>query len=249
MLRKEKNGIHWLEFELLADITNLKHRVFLRHGGCSQGLFESFNLCYNVGDKIENVEANLKKAAEILEVPELVWSEQHHGKDIELVTSEMKEIPRCDALVTSLPNKGLMVKHADCQAAILYDPIKRAVAAAHCGWRGSVQNIYASVIAFMKRFFNSSPENILVCISPSLGPESAEFVNYRKELPEAFWEFQIKPNYFDFWGISQMQLQNSGILKHHIQVAGIDTLSNPEDYFSYRYNKIRGGHGTAVALV
>lgn len=249
MLRKIQDGVHWLEFELLADFPRLKHGVFLRHGGSSMGTFASFNLSHNLGDRVEHVEANLKKAAQIMGVTEWLWGQQVHSNQIELVTtSPWNYALPCDALATSLPNKGLMIHHADCQAAILYDPIQHSLCTVHCGWRGSVLNIYASAIALMKKTFHSSPQDILVCISPSLGPESAEFIHYRQELPETFWEYQIKPHYFDFWAISEMQLLKEGILREHIQIAGYDTKARPEDYFSYRYNKIRGGHGTVAIL-
>ena len=85
-------------------------------------------------------------------------------------------------------------------------------------------------------------------ISPSLGPQSAEFTHYRHELPESFWAFQINPNYFNFWEISRWQLETEGILPHHIQIAEIDTRSTPEDYFSYRREKISGRHGSFIEL-
>ena len=250
MLKKEKNGIQWLEFELLADLPYLRHGVFLRHGGHSQGTFSSLNLSPYVGDNPQHVEANLQAASQIMGV-KFSWGQQHHGKTIALVppdsTGDLKL--RCDGLSTSAPQQGLLIHHADCQAAIFVDPVQRAVANVHCGWRGSVQNIYAEAVAFMQHRFQTQAENLLVCIAPSLGPQNAEFIHYRQELPEAFWEYQIKPNYFDFWAISTMQLKQCGVLENHIQTASISTYAHPEDYYSYRYSKIRGGHGTVVGLI
>jgi len=100
----------------------------------------------------------------------------------------------------------------------------------------------------MKNKYGSRVDNIHVCISPSLGPHDAEFLNYQNELPPSFWEYQIKPYYFDLWGISKDQLLQAGILEHHIQIAGISTLSNPEDYFSYRREKVSGRHGTFAVM-
>jgi YfiH family protein len=141
-----------------------------------------------------------------------------------------------------------MISHADCQAAIFYDPIQKAIANVHSGWRGNIQNIYASTILKMQQMYGSKPQNLLVCISPSLGPQSAEFTNFQNELPEAFWKFRTPPHHFDFWQISQYQLEESGVLPSHIQIAEIDTLSNPQDYFSYRHSKICGRNATVCAL-
>jgi len=85
----------------------------------------------------------------------------------------------------------------------------------------------------MRAVYGSNPKDLLVCISPSLGPNHAEFVHYKTELPESLWEFKIGENYFDFWSISRRQLENEGILPHHIQIAEIDTYSH-EGCFSHR---------------
>jgi copper oxidase (laccase) domain-containing protein len=103
----------------------------------------------------------------------------------------------------------------------------------HCGWRGNVQNIYAAIIAAMKATYGSKPANLFVCISPSLGPNNAEFMNYHRELPESFWSFRIGEKHFNLWEISRWQLMCAGVLEDHIQIAEVDTCSN-EEYFSYR---------------
>jgi YfiH family protein len=248
MQTNEKNGVRWLEFDLLANVKRLKHGVFLRHGGCSTGSFGSLNLG-GLGDAPENIQNNRDKICDILGLEHLIFAQQCHGKQInEVLTPYMKPLMG-DALTTSSPNLGLMINHADCQAAIFYDPIHHAIANVHAGWRGNVQNIYADTVAFMQHRYLSNPADLLVCISPSLGPENSQFVNYRTELPEDFWDFQIKPLYFDLWEIGRMQLMRCGILPQHIEIAKICTKANPEDYFSHRYDPKAGRHGTIVALI
>lgn len=248
MQRKEKAGISWLEFDLLADIPSLTHGVFLRHGGHSTGPYSSLNLGGHVGDCLKDVQQNISDVSSVLKIPQLIWSEQIHSKIIHNCTLATKKGMQGDGLTTSSPGLGLMVMHADCQAAIFYDPIQGAVANVHAGWRGSVQNIYLETICQMKKDYGSNPANLLVCISPSLGPQDAQFINYENELPEEFWEFQVAPTYFDFWAISHHQLIQGGILPHHIEMAGISTYAHPADYFSYRRQRITGRNGTLVAI-
>ena len=101
------------------------------------------------------------------------------------ISSEMHcEIPTCDILTTRETERALMIHHADCQAAIFYDPVVHALANVHCGWRGSIQNVYQETLAHMFQTFGSKAENVLVAISPSLGPQNAEFVNFEQELPK-----------------------------------------------------------------
>jgi polyphenol oxidase len=251
MIRKESKNIVWLEFELLAPFKNLKHAVFLRHGGYSSGPYQSLNLSYSLHNHEENqnVKANRNKVKEVFGLHTLNESNlRHEDQIVEINHHNNESRPTCDAISTRLTQIALLVTHADCQAAIFYDPINHVVANVHAGWRGNVKNIYGKTVEFMKDRYGSSPQNLHVCISPSLGPNDAEFINFRTELPESFWDYQVKPFYFDLWSISKHQLKNAGVLEHHIQIAGISTLSNPDDYFSYRREKASGRHGTIVEL-
>lgn len=254
MQRQKQHGIEWLEFDLLSDIPRLKHAVFLRHGGCSEGAYASLNTGFHVGDNPAHVRENIERIKGQLqgEVPNwshLVWGRANHGKSIAMVNDQSaEEILDVDGLMTATPGVSLMMKHADCQIAIIYDPRRRAIANIHAGWRGSVANIYGEAIQYMKQAFGSHPSELLVCISPSLGPDEAEFINFRTELPEEFWNFQSRPTYFDFWSITESQLQAAGVLPHHIEVARLSTYSNPLDYFSHRRDKIAGRHATCITL-
>ncbi len=255
MQRLQNNQIHWLEFELLSDIPKIKHGVFLREGGHSQGAFQGLNTSYLVGDDDNHVSANLAQIKD-----HLIWQDPLlqkivngrgcHKTFIETIQKNSDdEILNCDGLMTCEPHVSLLMKHADCQIALFYDPVQHCVANIHSGWRGSVQNIYERTIEKMKKQFGSNPADLLVCISPSLGPEEAEFVNYKMELPEDFWQFQMRSTYFDFWTISEYQLQNAGILPHHIEVARLSTYANAHDFFSYRRDKITGRHTTYISLL
>lgn len=247
MLRKKDQGVEWMEFELLADEPGLRHGIFLRPGGVSAGPFASLNVGGGTNDDPASIERNREKIRRCLGVEELVSGTQVHGKVIGLVSGK-EPIGECDGLATIEKGRALMIKHADCQAAIIYDPILRAVANVHCGWRGNVQNIYSEAVNFLHQKFGSKPENLLVGISPSLGPEKSEFKNYQTELPESFWKFQIKSTYFDLWEISRQQLLDLGVLASHIQIAGICTHENSADFFSYRRDKVTG-RNCAVALL
>jgi hypothetical protein len=249
MLRKKQGAIEWLEFELLAEIPHLRHGVFLRHGGVSQPPFDSLNAGGGTGDLPEHAEQNRALIQSAIGAKALISERQTHSDELALIksTADMKK-EECDGLITKEKELGLMIKHADCQAAIFYDPEHHALGVIHAGWRGQVKNIYAKTIAFMQNTFASSPDNLLVGISPSLGPQASEFIHYKNEFPPQFWDYQIKPNYFDLWEISRMQLQAAGILPHHIEIAGLCTYSEPSDFFSYRREKVTGRHATVAML-
>lgn len=247
MITKEKNGVRWLEFELFQNHPEVSHGIFLKHGGFSTGVFDSLNFGRNLGDPDDIVTKNIAKARESLAISKVAFCNQVHGADI-LEANTEGFLGHADAMVTKIPEIGLLVKHADCQAAVFYDPVKKVIGNVHSGWRGNVKNIYSETVKHFQKFHQSNPADILVGISPSLGPEDAEFLNYRTELPEHFWKFQTKPFHFDLWEISRQQLLEAGILDKNIEISGISTLSNPEDFFSYRRLKVSGRHGTFIVL-
>jgi YfiH family protein len=214
----------------------------------SEREFASLNASSQVGDAEENVRVNCEKIRSALGLSSLVFAKQSHGDKSEVIASSDQKIGQCDALLTSLADAGLMITHADCQAALFYDPIQKWIAAVHAGWRGAVLQIYTKTIQRMKELWGCQPENLLVCISPSLGPDDAEFIHFRKELPEKFWDYQVRPAYFDFWAIAQDELQVAGVLPHHIEIARISTYAHPEDYFSYRQQKRSGRLATVIGL-
>jgi polyphenol oxidase len=249
LMEYDKKKIEWLEFDLLEPYPHILHGVFLRHGGTSQGPCASLNVGNTTSDHPDNVNVNREQIQKMLDLQQVVFPHQVHGTNVQRVNSKNTGKPiQADALFTTEKNVGLGVTHADCQAAVFYDPVHEAVAVAHAGWRGSAQNIYARVVEALQREVGTKPQNLIVGISPSLGSCHAEFKNYKQELPQDFWPFQVKPHYFDFWGISRKQLAACGVLEKNIEIIEICTYCNKDDYFSHRRDKDTGRHGTVIAL-
>ena len=247
MLKKTRNGLQWLEFELFSQIPHLRHGCFLRRGGLSAGPCGSLNVSLSRGDDPEAVQANLEKIRALFPGMRLVGGHQTHSDQIAVV-GDSGEVPSCDALITNKRGVALLIKTADCQAAVVYDPVRFVIANIHAGWRGNVQNIYGKTVARMQQEFGCKPEDLLVGISPSLGPDASEFVNYKEEFPQEFWPYQVKPNHFDLWAIARKQFEDAGVLPHHIETAAQCTRSNPEDFFSHRYDPAAGRQATVIGL-
>jgi YfiH family protein len=207
-----------------------------RNGGISHRPFQSLNLSYGVGDDLQAVAENRKRLNPHLKLNTLISAKQVHGDALFVATQNTNtdvEVPNVDALLTDIPGIGLMIQQADCQAVTLFDPVHSAIAAIHCGWKGSVLNILSKTVQKMHTQYNSLPSELHACISPSLGPCCAEFTNHATELPSSFLAFQVKENYFDFWKISEKQLMDSGLIQQNIVISGKCTSCLP-DFFSYR---------------
>ncbi|MGE3954090.1 MAG: peptidoglycan editing factor PgeF [Parachlamydiales bacterium] len=245
----EKGGLKWLTYEVFNECPELVAATFSRHGGVSKAPYDTLNVGDAVGDDPKSVSQNIARVRQAMGLSKLIGSEQVHKTAVTTVTPASPDlIPATDGLITTTPGIGVMGRHADCQVAIFYDPIRKVAATAHSGWRGSVQNIYAVVINRLEKECRSRPENLLCAISPSLGPEEAEFVHYREELPEPFWDHQTGGNHFDFWEISYEQLIEAGLLPDHIEIARYSNYKDAENFFSYRRDKKTGRNPTLVAL-
>ena len=241
MLRKHRhNGLIWYGFSLFDSHPELRHGVFTRFGGVSGPHGDELSLAFNAVDPRENVLTNIKRAEEALGLPPPAFVRQTHSDRTVVVRPEDDYQPQgpeeahegYDAIVAPEPGVSLLIKVADCQAVILYDPTARAIGLVHSGWRGSVQNIIGATVAEMAAL-GLDPAGMKAAISPSLGPCCAEFINYRQELPEHFQEYMVNDTHFDFWAISRRQLIEAGLKDENIEVAGVCTKCSPE-FFSYR---------------
>lgn len=241
--------MEWIEFDLLEAFPHIVHGMFLRHGGVSSGHCSTLNLGDSTSDSPENYKKNRELVRDAMEIPKLIFPHQLHGSNVQRVTQKnIDHTFQADALFTTEKNIAIGVCHADCQAAIFYDPVHEAIAVVHAGWRGLAQNIYARTLDAMQREIGTQPQNLIVCISPSLGPDHSEFKNYKQDFPQDFWSFQVEPNYFDLWAIAKKQLNALGVLDKNIEISGVCTCCNSKDYFSHRREKDTGRHGTVVAL-
>lgn len=254
MERNFYNGVEFLTFSLLKQFPEIVHGVFLRKGGVSTAPHSSLNMGDTVGDNPENVQKNRELLLEVLGVDFLAFGSQKHENhvievDPHLTGSKESKVPfSSDGICTQKKGVALGIFHADCQAALFYDPVKKVIANIHCGWRGNVQNIYEKTVLYLKAKYGSDPKNLHVCISPSLGPNVSEFINYEKEWPQEFHKFMFKPNYFDLWEMSLEQLKGLKIPESQIEIARMCTFANEEDFYSYRREKLEGRHLTAIGV-
>lgn len=255
LILKNFNGLSFYQFPLFQSVPGLIHGIFTRHGGQSQGPYAELNLSFSVGDDQQKVASNRELVINTLDLSALRSMKQGHGKEtVEIQGSLSKDsqiIPESrsgDILMTNVPKQGLMIKQADCQSILLYDPAHRAIANIHCGWRGNVINVIGEAVSRMRSTYRTDPLKLLAGIGPSLGPCCAQFINYQKEIPARYWTYQSRPYYFDLWRLSRDQLTAAGVLEDHIEIAGICTSCQTRDFYSHRKEKKTGRFATVIAL-
>jgi len=246
------DGLRYYRSPLLAGLPGVVHGFFTRQGGASLGAYHSLNVSLAVGDRQEAVTENLRRMRQALKLSALAGAAQVHGGRAAVITSpdqaRLSDIPEVDILVTTVPGLGLLIKQADCQAVMFYDPVNRVVANVHCGWRGQVHNILGEAVRLLQSRFGTRPADLYAAIGPSLGPCCAEFKNFRREFPPALWPYQVRPTYFDLWRLSRDQLAAAGLLPSRLDLAGLCTRCGADDFYSYRRDHVTGRQGAIIGL-
>ena len=253
MKRVQNNGLPFYQFSHLAQFPDIEHGVFTRNGGESAGPFASLNTAVSVGDDPEAVARNRARIRATMGGGPLQFSRQVHGIDVAVFSRDGKGLstggaPEGDAMITDIPGLNLIIQVADCQAVLLYDPVRGAVANIHSGWRSSVGNIIGEAVGAMAAHFGSDPADLVAGVGPSLGPCCAEFIHYPKEIPEALWRYRVGEHHFDFWAMSRDQLKEAGVVQEKIAIAGVCTRCRTDRFFSYRGEGRTGRFAVVIGL-
>ncbi len=212
-----------------------------RHGGVSPLPFTSLNLSVHTADAPENVAENRRRFWHGLgiEANEVATTHQVHGSEV-LTVIKPGNYSGYDALITQQPDIALAVTVADCTPVLIYDPKKRAVAAIHAGWRGTVGKIVEKTLSKMQEEFGTDPADCLAyvgtCIdecSFEVGDEvAAQFADDHKRFNQKAGKF-----YVDLKKANRDQLIGAGLLSFNVQISPYSTVLNNEDYFSHRLEK------------
>lgn len=170
-IRRPK-GLQVLASAALAKIDWLVHGFSTRPGGAS--LLDgkpALNLGFTEWDERERVSDNREKFTAALSVPSmpLITLQQFHSDVIHIATAPTGEAPKADALITNTPGLLLGVQTADCVPILLADTRRRAVAAIHAGWRGTLARIATKALGRMSMEFGTEPRDVVAALGPAIG--------------------------------------------------------------------------------
>jgi YfiH family protein len=251
--------IRYFQFEQFG--LGLVQAVFTRQGGASPAPWDSLNLGSSVGDNLERVLENRQRVlaamgrdfASVYDV----W--QVHGVDVAIAQApRIPELPhtQADAILTDKPGLTLLMRFADCVPVLLYDPLRRVAGIAHAGWMGTVRATVRFAVEAMQKQYNSNPADILAAIGPSIGPDHYEVG------PEVIQQVRMAfgsdasgllislagHTHLDLWAANRLLLERAGV--RHVEVAGLCTACNTDDWFSHRAeNGHTGRFGAIITLV
>lgn len=251
-----KNGeVEYLTFNALDKYKDkILAIVTLRHGGVSEGVYNSLNFRMLGQDKKENVIENLNLICDKLDLNpnEIYKAKQEHTDNILYLKDENKAkyrfvLNNSEPIDGYITDKGItsLVTTADCNAVIIYDTKNNKVANVHSGWKGTTKRIYIKAIEKMKELFGTNTEDLIVCISPSvlkccfssedesfkknftdIWEEEEKYITYNKENPSRF--------HIDLTYVINKDLIDVGVKEENIHFAKICTCCNDKHFYSYR---------------
>lgn len=264
-MKKIKLGnIDIYRFEKLAGQQGIAHFITTKNKAFKM----DFNICLWAVDEILTVIENRKVLASALGIPlsAFVFQQQMHtnkvthvghseaGRGVNEYHSALEDN---DGMITNEKGICIVVIGGDCVPLLFYDPVKQVIGAAHSGWRGTAKRIAEQTIKKMHEQHECNPADILVGIGPSI---SKNFYEVDEVVYEAFAKTYQNPAQFfepgkekgkyqlDLWKANQIQLIESGIKPENIEISGLCTYTNAEDFFSARRGE-SGRFGCGMMLI
>lgn len=259
-------GIRILQVPAFTKLPWLVHGFSTRPGGITDLEGEKvLNLAFTDWDSKENVLENRRRFQSALGADNLTLAalKQIHSDIVHAFESTPHEPCRGDASVTSQAGLLLGVQTADCVPILLVDARKRAVAAVHAGWRGTLQRIVTKTIGKMQMQFAAKPRDLLAAIGPAIGGCCYEVgtevaVKFKSQFPNASdwfdelrtgdepnplqWLSMMPPGHqpppknvlLDLKKANRAQLLDAGVLSENIFVSDLCTACRRDLLFSYR---------------
>lgn len=266
----EKNCVSYITFPKLSEYSDeMLHGFSTRLGGVSKAHLASMNLSFSRGDERDNVLENHRRFAAALGYDEkkLVFSDQVHLTNIYKVTEKdcgkgiirESDIRQTDGLVTNEPGIPIITFYADCVPLFFYDPVKKVIAMAHSGWRGTVKRIGAKMVSYMREEYGSEPSDIVCAVAPSICQNCYEvsedvaeqflsvFGNaYGNEL---LYKKENGRYQLNLHKACEVTLIEAGILPEHLDITNLCTCCNPDFFFSHRASNGRRGNLAGVMML
>ncbi|MDO8529668.1 MAG: peptidoglycan editing factor PgeF [bacterium] len=198
----------------------------------------SMKLFNNSNINVENRNRFFEKIG--IDENSVVAAEIVHKSNVETIyDSSVKVIPEVDGLATNKQNIFLSITVADCIPVYFYEPERKIIALAHCGWRGIIQEIIKNTLEKIENL-GGNAQNFEVALGPGIDKCHFEIkediLNQFKKYPN-FIEKRDSKIFIDLKGIIRKQLTEIGIKPENIEESDECTFENHSKYFSYRKDK------------
>jgi YfiH family protein len=259
------DGVEWLGVPGWENLDWLWHGFSTRRGGVSRVYLagdeigpSELNLGFTAADAAENVRENRLRFVDAVsgsrETSLRSVRQVHSNRSMTAAEAAQETTPEADGLMTGQAGMLLGIQTADCIPVLVADPVRRAVAAFHAGWRGTVARIVELGIARMHAEFGSDPADLIAAIGPGIGiccytvgeEVQAQFGANFSYAEELFLPIE-RAFYLNLVEANRRQLMAAGLGPEAITAVGGCTACQPEFFYSHRAS---GGHtGRMMAVI
>jgi len=261
MILKEKNGVKYFSIPSFERAGGVTCAFSTRVGGVSPKPFDTLNFSRKREQSQNNFAENLNRFAHAVGFDEkkAVAINYAHSPAVYRVHKEdagkgvfCEPLPElCDGLYTDEVGIPILSFHADCVPLFFYDPIRRAVAVCHAGWRGVAAHMVQNAVDALVNI-GCKQGNILAAIGPCISAarfEVGEEVKdiFLKEFNSSVIQMRDGKFYVDLNMACKSDMLSAGLLQKNITDAALCTYE--ELFFSHRRDKGRTGAMAAVILL
>ncbi len=265
----KKGEVVWLSYPELDQMDWLINGFSTRLGGVSEGIYSSMNLSFTRGDDPSAVMENYQRISSALgfRPEDIVTSDQTHTTNLMVVDEQncgsgitrQRDFSEVDGMMTNVPGVVLATFYADCVPLYFVDPVHKAIALSHSGWRGTVGRMGRETIQRMHTEYGTKAEDLITAIGPSICQDCYEVsedvidafrAEFSSELHDKLFYPTIPGKYqLNLWEANRQILLEAGVKKEQIHLPGLCTCCNPEVLFSHRASKGKRGNLAAFLSI
>lgn len=197
-----------------------------------------------------------------------VCGQQTHGTKVGIVTKDhlgsgvtkALHFTETDSLITNVPGIALLTVHADCIPVQLWDPVKKAVATVHSGWKGTLGEIVSETVKAMESAYGTNPSDLIAAIGPGICKDCFEisrdvFECFNEKFPELCKnrEFITEGKIVGKWHLNLKKFVYNSLVNFGVKPENIDntfpcTCCLPEHFYSHRRDSKKVAAGENVEL-
>lgn len=154
-----------------------------------------------------------------------------HGIAVSRVDEPRGAVEGVDTLMTDRPQTPLFATFADCYPIVLFDPVRRAVALVHAGWRGTAAGVARAAVSAMSREYGTSPADLVAGLGPGICGRCYEVGD---DVAAQFDAAVVRPGpragaaLLDLAEANRRQLAESGVDPARVHSANRCTKETPE---------------------
>lgn len=227
-----------------------------RHGGVSEGRFQSLNLRDGLGDDPLAVRRNRALLQSTIGAHPVFLDQVHGARVVRLFESDAApdaSVHTADASVTTEPGVACTVQVADCLPVLFATSNAHAVGAAHAGWRGLAHGVLEATLNAVCELAQCAPAEVQVWLGACIGPR----------------RFEVGADVLAAFGASTTAADNARFVRHapdkwlanlpqlareRLRVAGVQavsggdwcTVEDSSRFFSFRRDRVTGRMAAAI---